>query len=393
VVNTASRLEGFVKRMRGPCDIIAGTAVVLQAHPAIAARYVGPIALHGATAKPTMVSQILGIARLSSDDSAFLHTVSTPLRRRAAAALAATSVAAGITPVPNAAGKERVCWAAVGVSPPFDDATSASVFTTTNPLAGPPVPPLLAPADAALLHERPHPAAQSYDDSYSFSGSMQMGCGVGVFGVGVPAAAPSHLLGVAPPLPPHYQPQDAAVAVEVPSQQQHLSSRQENFSGQGSRSMSPPLPRKGSLASSATSATGTGDREAEAAFDRAVQAFAATRLGVLCDGCGDTKFGLGGIGSGAIGLPVLQTLRRYNGTVRAYHRAVVVVANGGNLQQQQQPVVNQNNGSLLLSPASAANAVELLRKDVYTLYAALPDALRQRFDPWDSLDRTLAVAP
>jgi hypothetical protein len=81
--------------------------------------------------------------------------------------------------------------------------------------------------------------------------------------------------------------------------------------------------------------------------------------------------------------------------VRAYHRAVVV-ANGGNgdQQQQQQPVIShQSNGNLLLSPASAANAVELLRKDVYALYAALPDALRQRFDPWDSLDRTLTVAP
>jgi hypothetical protein len=67
VVNTASRLEGFVKRMRGPCDIIAGTAVVLQAHPAIAARYVGAVRLVGKT-EAVRVCQVLGAAQLTAQE-------------------------------------------------------------------------------------------------------------------------------------------------------------------------------------------------------------------------------------------------------------------------------------------------------------------------------------
>jgi hypothetical protein len=46
-VNTASRLESFVKQMQGPCEVLCGGCVIDEAHPAILARYVGPVRLAG----------------------------------------------------------------------------------------------------------------------------------------------------------------------------------------------------------------------------------------------------------------------------------------------------------------------------------------------------------
>jgi class 3 adenylate cyclase len=64
-VNTASRLEGFVKHMEGPCDIICGTGVLAEAHPALIARYVGPVRLVG-KADPIAVSQVLAVAAVTA---------------------------------------------------------------------------------------------------------------------------------------------------------------------------------------------------------------------------------------------------------------------------------------------------------------------------------------
>jgi class 3 adenylate cyclase len=62
-VNTASRLEGFVKHMEGPCDIICGADVLAEAHPALVARYIGPVRLVGKT-DPVVVSQVLAVAAI-----------------------------------------------------------------------------------------------------------------------------------------------------------------------------------------------------------------------------------------------------------------------------------------------------------------------------------------
>jgi hypothetical protein len=67
-VNTASRLEGFVKHMEGPCEIICGAAVVNEAHPAILARYVGPVRLVGKH-DTIEVCQVLGAALLTADET------------------------------------------------------------------------------------------------------------------------------------------------------------------------------------------------------------------------------------------------------------------------------------------------------------------------------------
>jgi hypothetical protein len=66
-VNTASRLEGFVKHMQGPCEIICGATVVNEAHPAILARYVGPVRLVGKH-DTIDVCQVLGATLLSADE-------------------------------------------------------------------------------------------------------------------------------------------------------------------------------------------------------------------------------------------------------------------------------------------------------------------------------------
>jgi hypothetical protein len=61
VVNTASRLEGFVKYVQGPCEVVAGTCVVRDAHPALLTRLIGPVRLAG-KAEPVSVCQVLGVA-------------------------------------------------------------------------------------------------------------------------------------------------------------------------------------------------------------------------------------------------------------------------------------------------------------------------------------------
>jgi hypothetical protein len=75
--------------MRGPCDIIAGTAVVLQAHPAIAARYVGAVRLLGKT-EAVRVCQVLGAAQLTAQERRAVadRAERTAARRAASAAVA-----------------------------------------------------------------------------------------------------------------------------------------------------------------------------------------------------------------------------------------------------------------------------------------------------------------
>jgi hypothetical protein len=66
-VNTASRLEGFVKRMQGPCDVVCGAAVLDDAHPALLARYIGPVRLVGKR-EPIRVCQVIDAAHLGVDE-------------------------------------------------------------------------------------------------------------------------------------------------------------------------------------------------------------------------------------------------------------------------------------------------------------------------------------
>jgi class 3 adenylate cyclase len=66
-VNTASRLEGFVKQMEGPCDVLCGAEVIDEAHPALIARYVGPVRLVGKH-DTIEVCQPLGAALLNADE-------------------------------------------------------------------------------------------------------------------------------------------------------------------------------------------------------------------------------------------------------------------------------------------------------------------------------------
>jgi class 3 adenylate cyclase len=66
-VNTASRLEGFVKRMDGPCEVICGASVLVEAHPAIIARYVGPVRLAGKH-DTIEVCQVLAAAVLTAEE-------------------------------------------------------------------------------------------------------------------------------------------------------------------------------------------------------------------------------------------------------------------------------------------------------------------------------------
>jgi hypothetical protein len=76
-VNTASRLEGFVKRMEGPCDVVCGAALLDDAHPALLARYIGPVRLAGKR-EPVRICQVLGAALLNADEVLALRQNITP---------------------------------------------------------------------------------------------------------------------------------------------------------------------------------------------------------------------------------------------------------------------------------------------------------------------------
>jgi hypothetical protein len=75
-VNTASRLEGFVKQMEGPCEVVCGATLVDEAHPALIARYIGPVRLVGKR-DAIDVCQMLGAALLNVDEVAALQQRTT----------------------------------------------------------------------------------------------------------------------------------------------------------------------------------------------------------------------------------------------------------------------------------------------------------------------------
>jgi hypothetical protein len=135
VVNTASRLEGFVKRMRGPCDIIAGTAVVLQAHPAIAARYVGAVRLVGKT-EAVRVCQVLGAAQLTAQERrAVTDKAERTAVRRAVASATMSDSAQIAVPVPSFSSSYRASLQSRGSA---DDSEEAPEVLTDFSQSGQP---------------------------------------------------------------------------------------------------------------------------------------------------------------------------------------------------------------------------------------------------------------